>query len=52
MCYKNKGQADAASAEAAVYEAAVESEEQLKDFSELAIQDAAQEPTSMWRLIL
>ncbi len=34
--------ADAASAEAAVYEAAVESEEQLKDFSELAIQDAAQ----------
>ncbi len=32
----------AASAEAAVYEAAVESEEQLKDFSELAIQDALQ----------
>ncbi len=32
----------AASAEVAVYEAAVESEEQLKDFSELAIQDAAQ----------
>lgn len=40
----------AALAEAAVYEAAVEWEELLKDLLELAIQDKG--PVSMWRLIL